>query len=630
MVLNMKDGFIKAATASPILKVADCQNNAKVIIEEYATAKKKGVKLLVFPELSVTAASAGELYRNRTVLKAAKDAVIAIKAATKGDNMVVIVGFPFAEGASVYNCAAVISDGSILGIVPKTCVASFGESYDSRFFAPAPEENTDVFFDGEIVPFGAKQIFVCEENTEFAIGVEFGDDLRAVNAPSCHLAVNGATVIACLDASSELIGRKGGRRRTVEAHSERTVTAYLYANAAMGESGADCIYAGHSLIAENGNLLAESKPFDPQMLFNDIDVQRLMHDRMKNTAFGAAFDYETVYFSQEQTETELVRHIPKNPFMPNESERDERCADILEIQAQALARRLAHVRAKTAVVGISGGLDSCLALLVMAKSMDILGRSRADVLAVTMPCFGTTKRTKSNAEKLCEALNVTFKEVNIGAAVTQHFKDIGQDPENYDVTYENSQARERTQVLMDIANKCGGIVVGTGDLSELALGWATYNGDHMSMYSVNCSVPKTLIRYIVRYYADTCGNKALAEPLYDILGTPVSPELIPPKDGEISQITEDLVGPYELHDFFIYYFVRYGFTKEKIFRMARVAFEGEYSDETIEKWLNSFFRRFVTQQFKRSCSPDGPRVGSVALCPTVWRMPSDAEFSLWK
>ena len=316
--------------------------------------------------------------------------------------------------------------------------------------------------------------------------------------------------------------------------------------------------------------------------------------------------------------------------MPCEAERDQRCSDILEIQAQALARRLSHVRAKTAVVGISGGLDSCLALLVMAKAMDILQRSRKDVLAVTMPCFGTTKRTKSNAEKLCDALGVSFREVNISAAVTQHFKDIEQDPEKYDVTYENAQARERTQVLMDIANKEGGIVVGTGDLSELALGWATYNGDHMSMYSVNCSVPKTLIRYIVRYYADNCSDKALAEPLYDILGTPVSPELIPPKDGQISQITEDLVGPYELHDFFIYYFVRYGFTKEKIFRMTKAAFEGEYTDETIEKWLKSFFRRFVTQQFKRSCSPDGPRVGSVALTPSVWRMPSDAEYSIWK
>jgi len=618
----MKDGFIKAGTASPILRVADCENNANVIIDEYLIAKQRGVKLLVFPELSVTSASAGELFRNRTLLASAKNAIIKIREATKGDGTVLVVGFPFAENGSVYNCAAVISDGSVLGIVPK--VNAEGA------FAPASAENTDVFFGGEIVPFGAKQIFVCEENTEFAVGVEFGDGLRAVNAPSCDLALNGATVIACLDASCELIGRAAKIRKTVGAHSERIISAYLYANASMGESGADSICSGHSLICENGTLLAESKPFDPQMLYTDIDVQRLTHDRMKNASFKSAIEYETVYFSVKQTETELVRRFPKNPFMPNESERDERCEAILEIQAQALARRLSHVRAKTAVVGISGGLDSCLALLVMAKAVDILGRSRGDVLAVTMPCFGTTKRTKSNAEKLCEALGVSFKEVNIAAAVTQHFKDIGQDPESYDVTYENSQARERTQVLMDIANKCGGIVVGTGDLSELALGWATYNGDHMSMYGVNCSVPKTLIRHIVRYYADSCGDKALAEPLYDILGTPVSPELIPPKDGEISQITEDLVGPYELHDFFIYYFVRYGFTKEKIFRMAKAAFCGEYSDELIEKWLSSFFRRFVTQQFKRSCSPDGPRVGSVALSPTVWRMPSDAEFNIFK
>lgn len=626
----MKDGFIRVASLSPFLKVADCEANAKTIVNEYLFAKQKGAKLVVFPELSVTTSCAGELFRNRTLLKKSAEAVLSIREATKGDDTVVVVGFPFAENGAVYNCAAVISNGSVLGIVPKSTVSSYGENSDARFFSPAPTVNSDVFFGGEIVPFGAFQIFSCEENTEFAIGIEFADSLNSIVPASCGLAMNGATVIVCLAATSELIGRKEVIRNAVKVQSARTHTSYIYSNASMGQSSADCVYSGYSVIAENGDILAESKPFDPQLLFTEIDVQRLTHDRYKDTSISPSCDYETVYFSQAQTETDLTRRIPKNPFMPCEAKRDERCAEILEIQAQALARRLSHVRAKKAVVGISGGLDSCLALLVMAKAVDILQRSRKDVLAVTLPCFGTTKRTKSNAQKLCEALGVDFKEVNIKKAVTQHFKDIEQDPEKYDVTYENSQARERTQVLMDIANKEGGIVVGTGDLSELALGWATYNGDHMSMYSVNCSVPKTLIRHVVRYYADNCGSKALAEPLYDILGTPVSPELIPPKDGEISQITEDLVGPYELHDFFIYYFVRYGFTKEKIFRMTKAAFEGEYSDETIEKWLTSFFRRFVTQQFKRSCSPDGPRVGTVALTPSVWRMPSDAEFTLFK
>ena len=627
----MKDGFVKVAAASPCLKVADCVNNADAIIAEYKKAKAIGVKLLVFPEMAVTAYTVGELVRQRTLLKSAADAVLMIKDATKGDDMVVIVGFPYAYNGSVYDCAAVIQNGSVLGIVPKSNVSSFGESYDSRFFASAPEENTDVFFGGETVLFGAKQIFVCEENEDIAIGVEFEADLLSVKAPSCDLALNGATVIACLSASSELVGRAKKRAEAVKAQSERVISSYIYANAGMGESSSDSVFSGHSIIAEKGTVLAESKPFAPELLVTDIDIQRITHDRIKNTGFICVNELDKVYFSMTETETELTRSIPQNPFMPIEAEREERCAAILEIQARALARRVSHVRAKKIVVGISGGLDSCLALLVMVKAMDSLGRDRGDILAVTMPCFGTTKRTKSNAEKMCEALGVSFKEVNIKKAVSQHFEDIGQDPEKYDVTYENSQARERTQVLMDIANMVGGIVIGTGDLSELALGWATYNGDHMSMYSVNCTVPKTLVRHLVRYYADTCGSEALKEPLYDILGTPVSPELIPPKEsGEIAQITEDLVGPYELHDFFIYYFVRYGFTAEKIFRMAMKAFEGVYDEMTVRKWLSSFFRRFVTQQFKRSCSPDGPRVGEVALTPSVWRMPSDAEYGIWK
>ena len=628
----MKNGFIKVASSSPCLKVADCQNNADVIIGEYKKAVEMGVKLLVLPEMSVTAYTLGELVRQRTVLKSAEDAVLKIRNATKDCDTVLVIGFPYAVNGSLYNCAAVIQNGSVLGIVPKTAVSVFGDCYDGRYFVAAPIENTDVFFGGEIVPFGAKQVFTCEENEVLTLGIEFESDLLSVKSPSCDLALNGATVIACLSASSEIVGRAKSRAEAVKVHSERIISAYIYANAGIGESSAEGVYSGHSLIAENGTVLAESKPFVPTMLVTDIDIERINHDRLKNTSFVSENDYETVYFSMEQTETKLERVIPKNPFIPScDRAIEERCKEILQIQANALARRVSHVRAKKILVGISGGLDSCLALLVMADAMDVLGRNRTDILAVTMPCFGTTKRTKSNAEKMCEALGVSFKEVNIKKAVSQHFEDIGQDKDNYDVTYENSQARERTQVLMDMANQVGGIVVGTGDLSELALGWATYNGDQMSMYSVNCTVPKTVIRYVVRYYAESCGNDKLSATLYDILGTPVSPELIPPKDnGEIAQITEDLVGPYELHDFFIYYFVRYGFTAEKIFRMAMKAFDGVYDEMTVRKWLSSFFRRFVTQQFKRSCSPDGPRVGNVALTPSVWKMPSDAEYSIWK
>ncbi len=627
----MKDGFIKVAAASPILKIADCEKNAEIIINDYDDAAKNGVKLIVFPEMAVCGYTVGELVRQRALLKSAKDAIVSIREATKGCDTLAVVGFPYSMNGSVYNCAAVICNGSILGIVPKTAIACCGEQYDGRFFAPAPETNCEIMLDGEIVTFGRKQIFSCEDNPEFTVGVEIGYDLFAVKAPSLDLALEGATVIACPMASSEIVGARESRYETVKVHSGRTVSAYIMANAAMGESSAEGVFSGHSLIAENGTVLAESKPFEPTVLKADIDVQRLTHDRQNNTLFVSKGEYETVFFTQAQTVTELSREIPQNPFMPVcDEKREERCRTVLEIQANALARRLSHVRAKTAVVGISGGLDSCLALLVMAEAIDILKRDRKDILAVTLPCFGTTSRTKSNAEKMCEALGVSFKEVNIKKAVSQHFEDIGQDPECYDVTYENAQARERTQVLMDIANKSGGIVIGTGDLSELALGWATYNGDHMSMYGVNCDVPKTLVRHIVRYYADSCESDELKATLYDILGTPVSPELIPPKeDGQIAQITEDLVGPYELHDFFLYYFVRYGFTAEKIYRIAKIAFKNTYSDKVIEKWLSSFFRRFITQQFKRSCSPDGVRVGKVALSPSAWRMPSDAEYSIF-
>lgn len=628
----MKDGFIKVASASPILKVADCKRNTEIIIDTYKEAVEKGVKLVVFPELAVCGYTVGELVLQRALLKSAREAVLNIKNATKGNDTLVVVGFPYSMNGSVYNCAAVICNGSVLGIVPKTAVSCYGAIYDGRFFAPAPQKNCEVMLDGEIVTFGKKQIFSCEENSEFTVGVEIGNDLYLVNAPSNELALDGATVIACPSASSEIVGAVENRCKTVSVHSQKTVSTYILANSAMGESSAEGVFSGHSLIAENGSILAESKPFSPTLVTADTDVQLLTHDRQCTPFFAPTEGCETVYFNQKQITTALERKIPKNPFMPFDGEKkNERCRTVLEIQANALARRISHVNAKSIVVGISGGLDSCLALIVSVSAIDILKRSRKDILAVTMPCFGTTKRTKSNAEIMCEALGVSFKEISIKKAVAQHFEDIGQSDTNYDVAYENSQARERTQVLMDIANQNGGIVIGTGDLSELALGWATYNGDHMSMYGVNCDVPKTLVRHIVRFYADECGSETLKATLYDILDTPVSPELIPPKkDGNILQVTEDIVGPYELHDFFIYHFVRYGFTAEKIYRMAKYAFGGDYSDDEIKKWLGSFFRRFVTQQFKRSCSPDGVRVGRVSLAPSVWRMPSDAEYTEFK
>ncbi len=627
----MKDGFIKVASASPVLKVADCEKNADIIIEAYNEAVKKGVKLIVFPEMAICAYTVGELVRQRTLLSGAEAALLKIRDATVGSDTVAIVGFPFSLNGAIYNCAAVICNGSILGIVPKSTILSCDSCYDGRYFTPAPEFNTEVILGEEIVTFGKKQIFACENNPDFAIGVEIGNDLFAVKSPSLDLALEGATVIACPMASGELVAASEKRRETVKMHSGRLISAYITANAGMGESSSEGVYSGHSVIAENGKILAESKPFEGEMLITDIDVQRITSDRLKNGLFIGKGDYETVFFTQTQTETKLDRKINSAPFMPVCGvEREERCKTVLEIQSRALARRIQHIRAKKIVIGISGGLDSTLALAVMCRAMDITKRSRGDIIAITLPCFGTTKCTKSNAQKMCEILGVTFKEINISASVTQHLKDIEHAPDNFDVTYENAQARERTQVLMDVANQCGGIVIGTGDLSEAALGWATYNGDHMSMYSVNCDVPKTLVRHLVRYYADSCGNDDLKATLYDVLGTPVSPELIPPKDGEIVQVTEDLVGPYELHDFFLYYFVRYGFTAEKIFRMAKIAFEGAYSEETVRKWLTTFLRRFFMQQFKRSCSPDGVRVGSVALSPSVWRMPSDAEGTIFK
>ncbi len=628
----MLDGFIKVATASPDLRVADCDGNAEKIIKEYKAAKAKGVKLLVFPELAVSSYSCGELFRQQVVLEGCKRGLAKIKEATKDSDMLVFVGAPMAFCGTLYNCAFAFCNGKTLGIVPKSVIPNYSDMYEGRYFSPAPDEvfYTDVF--GESVPVGSKIVFKCSENENFTVGAEICEDLFTPVSPSAKLALSGATVIVNLSASIESVGKKEARRTAVKAQSSSLCAAYVYANCSNGESTADAVWSAHSLIAENGKILAESRLFEPEMLITEIDVQRLAHDRLRNNNYKVSNECVSVCFSQKQEKTALTRRVERYPFVPsNEAERNDRCDTVLKMQANALMKRVSHINCKNIVVGISGGLDSCLALLVMARAMDGLGRSRKDITAVTMPCFGTTKRTKSNAEKLCESLGVDFVEVDITKAVKQHFEDIGQSENVYDVTFENSQARERTQVLMDIANKSGGIVIGTGDLSELALGWATYNGDHMSMYGVNASIPKTLVRHLVRYYADTCGNSELSATLYDILDTPVSPELIPPKDGEISQVTEDIVGPYDLHDFFLYYLVRFGFSPEKIYRLACYAFDGMFAPDTVKYWLSIFTRRFITQQFKRSCVPDGPKVGSVALSPRGdWRMPSDTALDLWK
>ena len=613
----MKDGFIKIAAGTPEIKVADCRYNKESIVAMVKQAAEKGVKLLVLPELCVTGYTCGDLFFQPTLLDGAEKAVKDIAAETAQLPIVFAVGTPLRRSGKLLNAAIVIYGGEILGVVSKKNLPNYNEFYEERHF--------DVDLNEQPV------IFRCKEIPDFAFGVEICEDLWTVEPPSIGLAKMGGTVILNLSASNEMIGKEQYRRDLVCGQSGRLICAYAYASAGDGESTTDMVFGGHNIIAENGGMLAESKLFENGLTITEIDVQKLAFERRKNTSFPRVEAAQTVYFSMPVEETELTRFVGTAPFIPgNKDDREKRCETILLMQSAGLKKRLAHACAKTAVIGISGGLDSCLALLVAVKAMDLLNRPRTDVLAVTMPCFGTTKRTKSNAQKLCELLGVSFREVDITKSVTQHFADIGHDMNDHSVTFENGQARERTQVLMDIANQTGGIVIGTGDLSELALGWATYNGDHMSMYGVNASVPKTLVRHIVKYYSDTCNNGQLSAVLEDILATPVSPELLPAADGEISQKTEDLVGPYELHDFFLYYAIRWGFPPEKVLRLAKYAFKGAYADEVILKWLKTFYRRFFQQQFKRSCTPDSAKIGSVTLSPRAdWRMPSDASARLW-
>ena len=629
----MKNGFVKVAAATPDIRVADVEFNTQNIINTMEEAQKNGAKILVFPELCVTGYTCSDLFDHSVLLKASRKALLEIAENTSDKDMLVFVGAPLEVNGKLYNVAAAMNQGEIIGFTTKTFLPNYGEFYEMRQFTPGPQTVREITFGGKKIPFGPQILFQAEGMEELVVAAEICEDVWSPVPPSIQAALEGATVIVNCSASDETIGKDTYRRALISGQSARLISGYIYANAGEGESTTDLVFGGHNIIAENGTVLKESSRYVNEIIYSELDLQRITGERRKNTTFQP-LDEETlvrVPFTVEETKTFLTRTFPKKPFVPSDEQtRAQRCEEILTIQAMGLKKRLAHTNARTAVVGISGGLDSTLALLVTARAFDMLGRDKKDIIAVTMPCFGTTDRTYQNACEMSKKVGATLIEVPIADAVNVHFRDIGHDPEDHSVTYENCQARERTQVLMDIANKTWGMVIGTGDLSELALGWATYNGDHMSMYGVNASVPKTLVRHLVKYAADDTTDEALKNVLYDVLDTPVSPELLPPKDGDIAQKTEDLVGPYELHDFFLYFMLRFGYEPSKIFRIACMTFDGEYDKETIFKWLETFCRRFFSQQFKRSCLPDGPKVGTVALSPRGdWRMPSDACVAVW-
>ncbi|MEG0912874.1 MAG: NAD(+) synthase [Oscillospiraceae bacterium] len=629
----MQNGFLKVAAKSPEVRVADCNFNADRIIEAIEQAHRSNVSLLLFPELSITAYSCEDLFLQELLLENAKLSLMRICRETKGKDMVVAVGLPLAVENRLYNCAAVMSGGKILGVVPKSSLPNDTEFYEGRYFAEPMQRLGEAEICGERYPFGTDILFCCREMPEFVLGVELCADLFSTLSPGAYHSLAGATVIANLSASDELVCKPEFRRQLVEVQSAKNTGAYVYCSAGRTESTDDVVFSGHILIAENGNIIAESRPFAEGYAETELDLERLCSERKRATSSRQTADkeYLKVEFSLRPRELELTRKISPYPFLPdNDSERGDRFEDILNIQCAALQKRFEHTRSKTAVIGVSGGLDSTLALLVAERTFRQMGKPATDIMGISMPCFGTTSRTKSNAETLCDILKVSFKTIDITKSVSQHLQDIGHDGTTPDVTLENAQARERTQVLMDTTNLISGLVIGTGDLSELALGWCTYNGDHMSMYSVNCSIPKTLVRHLVRYIADSSGDEKLKKVLYDIVDTPVSPELLPSDGERMVQKTEDLIGPYELHDFFLYYFVRYGFTPKKILYLAEYAFKGIYDADTIKKWLREFLRRFFTQQFKRTCVPNGPKVGSVSLSPRGdWRMPSDAVSAMW-
>ena len=631
----MKYGFVKTAAVSPKIRVADTEYNAQETIRLMKEAWEKGARIIVFPELGITGYTCSDLFRQDILLNGAKKALKEIVAASKGMDGLFFVGLPLEVNGKLYNVAAAYSDGDLLGLIPKTYIPNYSEFYEARHFTAAPVGCTSVTWqDGTTVPFGTDLLFTCKTMPGLKVAAEICEDLWTPNPPSvCH-AMHGATVIVNLSASDEVTGKDSYRRDLVKIQSGRLVCGYIYASAGEGESSTDLVFGGHHLIAENGSVLAESERFTNETIYGDLDIERLVGERRHYTTYDVTADpdgYMEITYEMKSADASFDRYVDKAPFVPGrKEEREKRCEEILAIQSMGLKKRMEHTHCKSVVIGISGGLDSTLALLVAARAVDRLNLPRTCITAVTMPCFGTTDRTYNNACELTRRLGAQLREVDIKEAVNIHFRDIGHDSSVHDVTYENSQARERTQILMDVANQTCGMVIGTGDMSELALGWATYNGDHMSMYGVNVSVPKTLVRHLVRYYADTCGDEKLSAILMDILDTPVSPELLPPENGTISQKTEDLVGPYELHDFYLYYMLRFGFAPDKIFYLAKQAFAGEYDDETILKWLKTFVRRFFAQQFKRSCLPDGPKVGTVAVSPRGdLRMPSDACAKLW-
>ena len=625
----MNDGFIKVAAVTPEVTVADTQKNAKIICDDILQATALGAKIIVFPELCLTGYTCADLFYHDVLLKNALRALSDVVSCSIGADALIFVGCPLRHSGKLYNCAVAINNGKILGAVPKTFLPNYNEFYEKRWFAPAPEQSEEISLLGQTVPFGRGILFCCEQMQNLTVGAEICEDLWTPMPPSVTLALSGATITVNLSASNECVGKSEYRKALVSSQSARLVCGYVYCSAGDGESTTDLVFSGHNIIAENGRVLAESNLFENEITVSEIDVDFLSCERAK--IYPAEITRKAdkiVYFSIKKEQTSLTRAFSRYPFVPKDSdELHSRAKLILTMQSKALAKRIDHTHTKSLVIGVSGGLDSSLALIV-AKLASEASKTKPEVIAVTMPCFGTTDRTHDNSIKLSEALGVTLKEVDIKKAVLQHFEDIGQNAGTYDVTYENGQARERTQVLMDIANKTGGMVVGTGDLSELALGWATYNGDHMSMYGVNASVPKTLIRYLINHYA-LSADKKTKEVLGDILDTPVSPELLPSDGKNISQKTEDLVGPYELHDFFLYYMLRMYYSPKKIFRAAKLAFP-DYDEKTIAGWLKVFVRRFFAQQFKRSCLPDGVKIGSVSLSPRGdWHMPSDAAAACW-
>ena len=630
----MRQGFVKVAAVTPKVTVANPIENAQKINEGMKKAAMDGAKIIVFPELCITAYSCGDLFLQESLLSEAKKALLYLAEQTKDMDALVFVGLPYEHEGKLYNVAAALNRGQILGLVPKTFIPNYGEFYEARHFAKGMQEVEHTQLTPKLtIPIGTKQIFVCSDLPELRVAAEICEDVWTPNPPSISHALAGANVIVNLSASDETTGKDIYRENLIAGQSARLLCAYIYASAGDGESTQDVVYSGHNIIAENGTILKKAKRFANEMILSEVDVFRLNTERRKMTTFEAQKEnYVNQYFSLKLEDTSLTRYVDPAPFVPGKkADRDKRCEEILSIQSMGLKKRLEHTHCEHAVIGISGGLDSTLALLVTVRAFDLLHMERSKITAVTMPGFGTTDRTYENAVNMIRCVGAELKEINIADSVRMHFRDIGQDEAVHDVTYENGQARERTQILMDIANKNGGMVIGTGDMSELALGWATYNGDHMSMYGVNASVPKTLVRHLVRYYADTCESEKLREILLDVLDTPVSPELLPPEDGKIAQKTEDIVGPYELHDFYLYYVLRFGYAPAKIYRLAQIAFAGVYGKETILKWLKTFYRRFFSQQFKRSCLPDGPKVGTVAVSPRGdLRMPSDAAVAIWQ